>query len=149
MRISILLISLFALIAQAHGRVGESLKQIEARYGKPQAVLKGGHGSYQNLGFSFHGFMIGVEFLDGVSKREFFMRPSQPKLSTRDIQEILALGAGNGLTWKPLEGPWKNVLHPKQGERYWLRSDTNVFAMLPAEGNSLMITEMGFKTPKT
>ena len=148
MRTSLVIISLFSLVAQAHGCVGDSVKQIEARYGKSQTVLAR-HGSYQNLGYRFHGFMVGVEFLDGVSKREFFMQPDQRKLSPHDVQEILALGAGKGLTWKPLEGPWKKVLHPKQNERTWLQSDNNVFAILPAEGNSIMISDIGFKTPKT
>src|SRR5436189_265222 len=93
-------IGLAAVTAQTQARVGDSVTQIEARYGKSQVVLSQ-HGSYRNVGYRWHDMMVGVEFLGGVSKREFFARPGDAKLSPRDVEKILAVGAGAGLTWKP------------------------------------------------
>ena len=147
MRRFLVVITVFSLTAQALARVGESVKQIEARYGKPQRVLSE-HGTYRNIGYGFRGFMVGVEFLDGISRREGFARPDLPKLSERDVQDILSLAAGPALTWTTLEGPrWKAILHPKPNERYWLRSDEKVIASLAGEGNFLMIGDRKFSMP--
>lgn len=130
---------LFALVIPAHARIGENVKEIEARYGKPQRVLHE-RGTFREVGYGFSGFMVGVGYIGGVSKREGFARPDLPKLSDGDVQRILAFSADRGLSWKPL-----SVEH---GDRYWTRSDGKVIAMLTSAGNFLTVQDRNFHEPK-
>src|SRR5438132_5416060 len=102
MKTSLVVIAFVLILAtHAHARIGESVKQVEAKYGKPQRILHE-HGSFREIGYGYRGFMVGVAYLDGISKREGFARPDLPKLSAADIQEILQIAAGKGMLWEPL-----------------------------------------------
>src|SRR5204862_6530314 len=62
------------LTTSTYARVGETVKQVEARYGKPQRVLHE-RGSFRELGYGYRGFMVGVSYVGGVCKSEGFARP--------------------------------------------------------------------------
>jgi len=68
--------------ATGFSRIGEDEKQIEARYGKPGKDL-GTHGDVHELGYISGGFMILVDFVNGISQREGFANPDTSPLSPR------------------------------------------------------------------
>src|SRR5207244_804811 len=124
MKTSFVIITIISLITSAYARVGESVKQVEARYGKPQRVLHE-HGSFRELGYGYRGFMVGVSYVSGVSKSEGFARPDTPRLSDSDVQQLLALSLAPGTSWK--------LASDQNGDRLWVRSDGKVVALLNAQ----------------
>ena len=125
------------LAASAHARVGETIKQVEVRYGKPQRVLHE-HGSFRELGYGYRGFMVGVSYVGGISKSEGFARPDTPRLSDADVQQLLALSLAPGTSWK--------LASDKNGDRLWVRSDGKVVALLNTQ-KFLQVQEKGFHQP--
>ena len=139
MKTSLLIITFMSLFATAaRARVGETVKQVEARYGKPQRVLHE-RGSFRELGYGYRGFMVGVSYVGGVSKSEGFARPDTPRLSDADVQQILALSLPPGTTWKRLAD--------QGGDPFWVRSDGKVVALLSAR-KFLQVQEKDFRQPK-
>jgi hypothetical protein len=139
MKTSLVIITFISLlVASASARVGETVKQVEARYGKPQRVLHE-RGTFRELGYGYRGFMVGVSYVDGISRSEGFARPGTPRLSDAEVQQLLALSAAPGTTWKrlPDEG----------GNPFWMRSDGKVVALLSA-GSFLQVQDKGFRQPK-
>jgi len=138
MKTSLVVIAFVLIPAMhAHARVGETVKQVEARYGKPQRVLHE-HGSFRELGYGYRGFMVGVSYVGGVCKSEGFARPDVPRLSDADVQQILALSLAPGASWK--------LVSDQSGDRVWVRSDGKVVALLNAQ-KFLQIQEKGFHQP--
>ena len=138
MKASLVIITFVSLVAtSAHARVGETVKQVEARYGKPQRVLHE-RGSFRELGYGYRGFMVGVSYIGGISKSEGFARPDTPRLSDADVQQILALSLAPGTTWK--------LASDQKGDRLWVRSDGKVVALLNAQ-KFLQVQEKGFHQP--
>ena len=125
------------LVSSAHARVGETVKQVEARNGKPQRTLHE-HGSFRELGYGYRGFMVGVSYVGGISKSEGFARPDIPQLSDSDVQQILALSLAPGTSWKQASD--------QNGDRMWVRSDGKVVALLNAK-KFLQVQEKGFHQP--
>jgi hypothetical protein len=117
----VIIISL-RLLHSAHARVGETVKQVEARYGKPQKVFID-RPDLRKVGYGYHGFMVIVYFSGGISKRESFGRPGVSHLPREAVGELLTLSAAPGMTWKP----WKPATAEK-GEQYWMRSDGAVLS---------------------
>jgi hypothetical protein len=137
MKTSLVIITIVSIITSAYARVGESVNQVEARYGKPQRVLHE-HGSFRELGYGYRGFMVGVSYVSGVSKSEGFARPETPRLSDSDVQQLLALSLAPGTSWK--------LVPAKNADRMWIRSDGKVVALLSAQ-KFLQVQEKGFHQP--
>src|SRR5437762_55446 len=81
-----------ALARTGLGEIGEDEKQIEARYGKPGKDL-GTHGDVHELGYMSGGFMILVDFVNGISQREGFANPDTSPLSPQSVEDILRMSA--------------------------------------------------------
>ena len=114
MRASTLTIGFVLLLAApAFARVGESVNQVEARYGRPERVLEK-DGIRRKLLYRYRGYMVAVQYISGVSSSEFLFRPGTPPLTSSDIKQLLAISAAPGTQWKRLEGG---------REPFWLRSD--------------------------
>ncbi len=149
MKTSLSVITFIAILsATAHAGVGETVKQVEARYGKPEVEVRHGkpervlheHGSFRKLGYRYRGLMVIVGYVAGVSKSEFFDRPDNRRLSDADVQQLLALSLAPGTTWKRL---------PDQGgDQLWIRSDGKVVALLN-EHKFLRVQEKDFHEPKS
>src|SRR2546423_13571321 len=138
MKAPLITITILALLAtSAHARVGETVKQVEARYGKPQKVFID-RPDLRKVGYGFRGFMIIVYFSGGVSKRESFGRPDVPKLPRETVNEILALSAREGTSWQPVSA--------EHGDQYWVSSDKKVIAQFDAPGNVLLVQDRSFKS---
>ena len=115
------------------------MKQVEARYGKPERVLHE-HGSFRQFGYVYRGLLVIVGYVAGVSKSEFFDRPDNRRLSDADVQQLLALSLAPGTTWKRL---------PDQGgDQLWIRSDSKVVALLNAH-KFLRVQEKDFHELKS
>ena len=98
------------------------------------------HGNYRHVGYASHGFMILVEFLDGISKGEEFARPDKSNLSSDVVKQILALSADKDQTWRDLP--------TKDGDRFWSRSDGKAMAIFPAQGNCFIVQDPNFVEPQ-
>lgn len=127
-----------ALSATVFARIGEDEKQIETRYGKARKDL-GSHGEVHEVGYISSGFMILVDYVNGISQREGFTKPDTSPLTEQNMKDILAMSAAEGTTW--VEAAASN------GDKSWDRSDNKVKAILPAMGKFLFIQDVGFKQP--
>ena len=122
MKTSLAIIALIAIrSATAHAGVGETVKQVEARYGKPEQVLYD-HGGFRKLGYRYRGLLVIEGYAGGVSKSEFFDRADHRPLSDADVQQLLALRSAPGTTWKRLADLGR--------DQTWIRSDRKVVALL-------------------
>ena len=127
------------LAATGFSRIGEDEKQIEARYGKAGKDL-GTHGEVHEIGYMAGGFMILVDYVNGISQREGFASADTSPLSAEAIKQILSVSAPEGTTWQ--EGP------AKEGDRTWNRSDGKAVAIFPAQGKFLFVQDVNFVQPK-
>ena len=126
-------------MATGFGRIGEDEKQIEARYGKPGKDL-GTRGEIHEVGYMSGGFMIVVDFDNGISKREGFANPDTSGLSADAIKQILAMSSADGTQWRE---------QPAVGEdRSWRCSDNSAVAIFPAQGKFLFVQDVSFVQPK-
>jgi hypothetical protein len=137
MRASLVSTVLALLATSAYARVGETVKQVEARYGKPQKVFID-RPDLRKVGYGYRGFMVIVYFSGGISKRESFGRPDLPKLPPATVNEILAFSAREGTSWQPI------LL--EHGDYYWVSSDKKVIAQFAAPGNVLLVQDRKFKS---
>ncbi len=139
MRAPVVIAALALITTTAYARVGDTIKQVEARYGKPQHAYFQRRDA-QELGYRFHGFMIVVRFSNGVSKWESFTRWPQagklPRMSRESAHEILTLSA-------PIGARWQSIPRTKNGE-YWLSSDKKTLAYFATEGNVLLVRDPNF-----
>jgi len=127
------------LAATGFGRIGEDEKQIEARCGKPGKDL-GTHGNVHQIGYISNGFMILVDFVNGVSQREGFANPDTSALTPEAVERILIMSAVEGTKWQETNAPG--------GDRSWKRSDNKVIAIFPAQGKFLFVQDVNFVQPK-
>src|SRR6266702_3036609 len=128
-----------ALAATGFGRIGEDEKEIEARYGEAGKDL-GTHGEIHEVGYMAGGYMILVDFVNGISKREGFANPDTSALSADAIKQILAMSSADGTNW-----------HEEQAvgeDRSWRCSDNSAIAIFPAQGNFLFVQDVNFVQPK-
>src|SRR5438270_7935615 len=127
------------LAVTSFSRIGEDEKQIEARYGKAGKVL-GDHGNMHEVGYASGGFVILVDYVNGISQREGFANPDTGPLSQAKIDQVLAMSAPEGTTWKEGKG--------QEGDRMWARTDEKAIAVFPAKGTFLFIQDVDFVQPK-
>lgn len=133
----------FALLftVSASARVGDTIKQVEERYGKPQHVYnEPDRPGVRKFGYRFRALMVIVFFEDGISKWESFMGwPDEdrlPQLSRQTVNELLTLSAREGTSWH-------SIPRTKNGE-YWASSDKKTLAFLKNTGKSLDVFDPNF-----
>ena len=140
LRVSIIVsAAFFGFTAAAVARVGEDAKQIEARYGKPQKLFAE-NGKFRDVSYWFERFILVVNFIDGISRREGFAFPDQTRLTDDAVKQILAMSAGEGVTWEEVE--------PKDGARFWRRSDGQAVAVFEADEKLLFVQDGMFEDQK-
>ena len=132
-------VGLMTVAATAFARIAEDEQQIKARYGEPGKDL-GTHGEVHEVGYVSGGFLILVDFVNGISQREGFTKPDTSPLTDQNIKDILAMSAAEGTTWQ--EGT------AKDGDKLWNRSDKKAVAILPAMGKFLFVQDVNFVQPK-
>ena len=135
-----LLITLLSVFStSAFALIGEDAKQVAMRYGPARQVLAD-RGNYRKLGYDYGKFMVVVTFIDGASKQEGFARGDKSLLSPDALKQILAISAPRSVTWRDLP--------PKDGDRFWERSDGKATAILPAQGNFFIVQDPNFVEPE-
>jgi hypothetical protein len=139
MKPRILIIALLTFSSSALALIGEDAKQIAVRYGPAKQVLSE-HGNYRELGYDYGGFMLVVRFIDGISKQEGFARPDKSMLLPDAVKQILKISAPDSVTWRELP--------PKDGDRFWERSDAKAKAILPAQGNFFLVQDPKWIEPE-
>ena len=127
------------LSATCFGRIGENEKQIEARYGKPGKDM-GTHGNVHAVGYMSDGFMILVDFVNGISQREGFANPDTSTMTPDVVERILVMNAIEGTKWHEEQA--------QAGDRIWRRSDNKVIAVFPTRGTFLFVQDVNFVQPK-
>jgi len=127
------------LAATGFARIGDDEKQIEATYGKPGKDL-GTHGNVHELGYISGGYMILVDFVNGISQREGFANPDTSPLSPQSVEEILGMSAPEETSWKQSRA--------SGDDRSWTRSDGKVIAIFPALRKFLFVQDVNFVQPK-
>ncbi len=132
-------VGLMTVAANAFARIGEDEQQIKARFGEPGKDL-GAHGEIHELGYVGGGFLILVDFVNGISQREGFTKPDTSPLTDQNIKDILSMSAAEGTTWQEVTA--------KGGDKLWNRSDKKVVAILPAMGKFLFVQDVTFVQPK-
>lgn len=138
-RVSVTIFLWAALAIPGFARIGEDEKQIEARYGKAGKDL-GNHADVHEVGYVSNGFMILVDYVNGISQREGFTKPDTSPLTDQNIKDILTMSAADGTTWQ--QGPAQG------GDKTWQRSDQKAVAIFPAIGKFLFIQDVNFVQPK-
>jgi hypothetical protein len=127
------------LAATGFGAVGDTEKQIEGLYGKPGKDF-GMHGDVHQFGYISDGFMILVDFVNGISKREGFANPDTSPLTTQNVEQVLRMSAREGTSWRPA---------PAGGaDKSWQRSDGKAIAIFPATGIFLFVQDADYVPPK-
>src|SRR5213080_493186 len=127
------------LAATGFARIGDDEKQIEATYGKPGKDL-GTHENVHELGYMSDGYMILVDFVNGISQREGFANPDTSPLSPQSVEEILRMSAPEGTSWHPIPST--------SDDRSWQRSDNKAVAFFPAVRKFLYVQDVNFVQPK-
>ena len=142
MKTSIVITIALLLATSAYARVGETVKQVEARYGKPQKVFVD-RPDLRKVGYGYRDFMVMVYFSGGVSKRESFGQPGVSRLPSEAVTQLLALSAAHGTTWKPWTPPIV-----ERGEQFWMRSDGAVLANSGSHGGMgvIVFQDRNFKS---
>ena len=115
MKKKLIALALLAGLTSAHARVGETVAQIEARYGLPVAGNPEVPPPRDELGneirvYNFHHFAITVTFAGGISQAELFakykdhmMSESWETLTQAEVDAILAAYESAGVRWQPGE----------------------------------------------
>ena len=132
-------VGLMTVATNAFARIGEDEQQIKARYGEPGKDL-GTHGEIHEVGYVSGGFLILVDFVNGISQREAFTKPDTSSLTDQNIKDILAMSAAEGTTWQEVPG--------HGGDKSWKRSDKKALAVFPAIGKFLSVQDVNFVQPK-
>jgi hypothetical protein len=127
------------MAATGFARIGEDEKQIEARYGKAAKDL-GTQGEIHEVGYVANGFMILVDYVNGISQREGFTKPDTSALTDQNINDILAMSTAEGTTWQQMNAVG--------GDKAWDRSDKKARAILPSIGKFLYVQDVNFTQPK-
>ena len=130
--ISLIILFLIGGTTLSFARVGDNEKQVEARYGKAGKDM-GNRGNVHQMGYVAGGFMILVDYVDGICQREGFANPDTSPLSADAIQQILRISVAEGTTWQP--GPSNGA------DKSWRRTDGKAVAILPANGIFLFVQD--------
>jgi len=137
--ITLTLLAAISVATAAFGRIGENEKEIAARYGEPGKDL-GNHGNVHEVGYMANGFMILVDFVNGISQREGFANPDTSALTPDAVEKILIMSAVEGTKWQETKA--------EAGDRAWRRSDNKVVAVFPTQGKFLFVQDVNFVQPK-
>lgn len=81
--------------SSAFARLGETEKEIEARYGKALGTVSRPNEPLQKV-YSSAGFDILVGYIDGRSGQEVFFKKSKSAFSDAEIQTLLDANSGGG-----------------------------------------------------
>jgi hypothetical protein len=136
-RFLLICLCISALPLGSQARLGETEAQVEARFGahKPQLALRLSPSARAYM----HGsFCIAVEYLNGVSAFEFYLKfegGQAVELSENEVAQLMR-ASGNGAAWRQME---KVSL-----DKYWQTEDgarTAIWSKIPSHSLTIFSAE--------
>ena len=117
----LILTALLVFATSAYGRLGETRKQIDKRYGQGTRSETQRLEGAETIKYYFGNLEIEVVFHDDKSIWEIFHNPQNRPISTRDIKMLLEANAGGGHTWEyeGMSHGWKRSRSPKYIGYLW------------------------------
>ena len=128
MRTILMAIMSVATTSCVFANVHETVKEVEARYGKPVRTLESSRGTL--VCYKSGGFNIGVVYTNGISSLETFINVAETKLTEVEIATALSANSG-GHKWK---------LDP-QYPLYRYRDDFRMMVSFGRNGKSLVFQD--------
>ncbi|HEY1581779.1 MAG TPA: hypothetical protein VGF73_01625 [Chthoniobacterales bacterium] len=135
--------AILPLLGSAEAGIGDTEKQIQARYGDALTSLQSRtSGASLTKCYSAHGLLIAVTFLHGRSVREMITKTDSSEISAKEINNLLQSKAGGSATGaQELSGP-KNVA-PNVVE--WRSNDRQArVAFYDSKSRALFVTTQRF-----
>jgi hypothetical protein len=99
--------AVFALTIPAHARIGETEKEVEARYGAPVQKPKKESGREKERTYRFKDLEITVIFLDRKSQHEDITKLDGGKFGSDEIEAFLKDNSGGAEWKKKSEAEWE------------------------------------------
>ena len=99
--------TVFALTIPAHARIGETEKEVEARYGAPAKKPKKESGREKSRTYRFKVLEITVIFLDRKSQHEDYTKLDGGKFGPEEIKAFLRVNSGGAEWKKKSEAEWE------------------------------------------
>jgi hypothetical protein len=97
---ALILLGFAAVASKSFALVGETMKQVEARYGPPRGENRDEFGNEQH-GYIFGNYIVAVAFERGVSVCESFFQPKAPRdFTPEELADILVAYVPSGTHWK-------------------------------------------------
>lgn len=100
MRFFTLLFLVVAANTNAHARLGDTEAKIVEQYGKPIETYRDVKGRIGHI-HNFDGYIISVEYIDGISQSEVYARRNDAPLTEAQLQQILSANAA-GEKWEEI-----------------------------------------------
>ena len=129
------------LHAGAQAGIGETEKQVRARYGDPITALPARTAGITNC-YSSKGLLIAITFLHGRSVREMITKTDRTKISDAELQKLLMANATDRSSDSPaLTGP----MTVTPGVQEWRSADRKSrVAIYDSHSRALFITTQKF-----
>ncbi len=125
-----MVIALAVAVASASARIGETLEECQARYGKPVSAAKPG----EMVAFYKDDIFLGVSFFEGKADLIIFTKKAGQRTVhfTDEEIEMLLKANGHGQKWSKVPG---SALKAR-----WITDDGSVAAESDPEGELTMMT---------
>ena len=106
MRAILLAAALVLSTHQAHGRLGETAGELEARYGQSIKTFESLPAGEESLAYKYNDFSIKVTFVDAKSAQEIYIHQDRKTpLNEKEIQSFLDLNS-MGKRWEKSSKYW-------------------------------------------
>ena len=131
LRTFVFLTVLLLPLSTTFGRIGETVEQLNKRYGKPGKNDREAIDTRRR--YSFHGFSIVVGLENGVSQCEVYLKQDHSRMSQAEVYGLLEVNTGtSGWRWDPDEN--ENYF------TYWSQDKKSRVAIYILATHQLMIT---------
>jgi len=121
--------------ATARGNLGETVDEIEARYGAAQETKTNAESDVTNNYYIHDGFGISVKFLDGKSQSESYLKAQKIEITDAEITALLKANA--------MGSDWLSVYKTSAAERWELKS-RDATAVYSRDEHTLIISTKEF-----
>jgi hypothetical protein len=132
----IIVFALIGLFSSTHAfaRIGETLEQLNKRYGRP---VQAKHQGIETYRYSFRGFSVLVGLEQGRSQCEIYQKADRSRMSEAEILGLLEVNAGTS--------PWSaDPDESLKSYTYWSQDKKTRVAIYDLSGHSLIVTSKPF-----
>ena len=126
----------------AFARVGETVEQLNQRYGKPTEIKQGPvdkkGGAIEMRRYVFRGFSILVGLENGISQGEVYRKEDRSRMLQSEISGLIAVNAGSS--------PWREPDDNIETLVFWSKDKKTRVGIYTLATHSLLITTKAFMT---